>query len=411
MTSRPESNPHGSSHEAASPISSSSLQSGNEFSSPAPLTGEKLAEAKRYNWQSFQCDLLDRVIDVTFLSVAAFWLARPLDDWLLEQGLTSASARLIAFYVVMTGLHAMISLPLSAYSGHVLEHRYGLSRQSFGRWLGRYIKRHVLTVAFGALITWMLYGIIWNVGAYWWLAAAGAYFVLSILLGQLAPVLILPLFYKIERLNDTTLSDRLQKLSAGTGLSIEGVYRMKMSDETVKANAMLAGLGNTRRVILGDTLLDQFGPEEIEVVFAHEVGHHVHRHVPKLIAFGLLSTLVSFLVCDQLLAWRVTGGQHSLDYSQLPVWSLPFLTLVLTLFSMLTEPLQNFISRHFERQADTYAFRRSGQPQAFRSAFTKLASLNKSDPDPHRWEVILFHSHPPIAERLALGDRLARSQG
>lgn len=373
----------------------------------APLTGEKLAEAKRYNWQSFQCDLLDRAVDLMFLFFAAFWIAQPLDQWLVEQGLTSMSGRLIAFYSLITTLHAFLSLPLSAYSGHFLEHRYGLSRQSFARWLSRYFKRQVLTIAFGAIITWMLYGIIWNVGSYWWLAAAGAYFLLSIVLGQLAPVLILPLFYKIERLSDTTLANRLQKLSRGTGLSIEGVYRMKLSDETVKANAMLAGLGNTRRVILGDTLLDQFAPEEIEIVFAHEVGHHVHRHVPKLIVFGLLSTLFSFLLCDRLLAWRVTDGQAPLDYTQLPIWSLPFLTLVLTLFGMLTEPLQNFISRHFERQADTYAFRQVARPGAFRSAFTKLARLNKSDPNPHRWEVFLFHSHPPIAERLALGEKLS----
>ena len=249
-----------------------------------------------------------------------------------------------------------------------------------------------------------LFWLIWTTHGWWWLAAAGAFFLVSVLLGQLAPVLILPLFYSIEKLDNPELAERIGRLAQGTGLSIAGVYRMALSDETVKANAMLAGLGRTRRVLLGDTLLDGFTADEIEVIFAHEIGHHVFRHIRKMILAGLLYSAAGFWICDRLLRLAVDGGSGGLDYAALPDWTLPWIMLILSVFALFLEPLQNFVSRRYERQCDRYALKRTGRKTAYRSAFQKLAQLNKDDPDPHRWEVILFHSHPPIAERLAMAE-------
>jgi len=372
-----------------------------------PMTPQQLAEAKEYGHRQLSCDLADRAIDITFLSVATFLLARPLDEWFqADAGINALWLRVAAMFLLITVMHALISLPLSFYSGHLLEHKYGLSRQSLGRWVGRYLKRNLLTLAFGLLMTWGVFAIIWWTGSWWWLVAAGAFFVVSVVMGQLAPVLILPLFYKITRLEDETLGNRFRNLSAGTGLRIEGVYRMEMSAETAKANAMLAGLGRTRRVLLGDTLLDGFEPDEIEVIFAHEVGHHVHRHIWKLIIIGLGFSLAGFYVCDWVVAGWVGQIEGSVDYHHFPAYALPALTLTITLFSQLLEPIQNVISRFFERQCDWYALQRTGMVRQYRSAFEKLARLNKSDPSPHPLEVFLFHSHPPIAERLSMADRL-----
>jgi STE24 endopeptidase len=248
-----------------------------------------------------------------------------------------------------------------------------------------------------------LYWLIWTTAGYWWLIAAGAFFVVSVLLGQLVPVLILPLFYKIERLDDADLAGRLERLSEGTGLSIEGVYRMALSEETVKANAMLAGLGRTRRVLLSDTLLDHFTPDEIEIIFAHEIGHHVFGHIRKLIVAGIFFSLAGLFVCDQMLRISISGWDG--DYAKFPVYALPAIMLILTIFNMLLEPLQNAISRHFERQSDRYALEQTGNREAYLSAFEKLAVLNKDDPDPPWLDVFLFHGHPPIAQRLAIADR------
>ncbi len=369
------------------------------------MTPEQLAEAKRYGRAQHYCDLADKGLDLAYLAVAAFLLARPLEEWLAGAAPLLArfdTLRLAALYLVVFALHVAVSFPLSFYAGHLLEQRYGMTTQSFRRWLGRYAKRMALGGAFALALFLALFWVIWLAGPYWWLVAAGGFFLVSMVLGQLFPVLILPLFYKVEKLDRPDLAERIGRLAEAAGLSIEGVYRLELSAETVKANAMLAGLGRTRRVLLGDTLLDGFTADETAVVFAHEIGHHAHRHLPKLLAAGLVASTAGFWLVDRALAWWVGAP---LDHAHLPVAALPLIMLSLTVFGLLLEPVQNNLSRRFERQADRYALRATGQPAAYRSAFLKLARVNKDDPDPPWLEVVLFHSHPPIAERLAVAER------
>jgi len=331
----------------------------------------------------------------------AFFAAVPLDAC-LAGFLPVATLRLAALFLIITLVHAALSFPLSYFAGHVLEHRFGLSHQSLARWFARYLKRNALALAFGLTMFVGLYWVIWLTGDWWWLAAAGCFFAVSIIFGQLMPVLILPLFYKVERLDNPELAERMARLAEGTGLSIQGVYRLGMSAETAKANAMLTGLGKTRRVLMGDTLLDQFTADEIEVIFAHEIGHHVYRHIHKMIIAGVLYSLLGFWISNRLLLAWTESHYGSTDAAHLPASTLPLLMLILTVFALVLEPLQNIVSRHYERQCDRYALERTGMKQAYVSAFRKLARLNKDDPNPHPLEVWLFHSHPPISKRLAM---------
>jgi STE24 endopeptidase len=263
----------------------------------------------------------------------------------------------------------------------------------------------LLTALLGSLLNMGLFWIIWHSREYfgipWWLIAAAAFFVVSVVLGQLAPVVVVPLFYKVERLENADLNERMKRLAEGTGLTIEGVYRLGLSADTVKANAMLAGLGRTRRVLMGDTLLEKFSPEEIDVIFAHELGHHVHKHIPKMIATGVIFSLAGFWLIDRLLvAWAGVA-----DASAAPVYTLPLVMFAFTAYAMLLAPLQNAISRHYERQCDRYALVRTQTPASYKSAFLKLAKLNKADMEPNPVEVFLLHSHPPIAQRLAIASK------
>jgi STE24 endopeptidase len=367
------------------------------------MTTVERDEARRYGRVSLACTLADIAIDVLFLAFAAFVLARPLDAWLAGYGLLAGPRsfpRLLALFGVVYVLHLLISVPLSFYSGYVVEHRFGLSTQSLRRWLRNWLLSNALAVLFGVVLYCGLFAMIWYTGQYWWLIAAGGFFVISVILGQLAPVVLMPLFHKIERLDDPALGERMRRLAEGTGLTIEGVYRLGLCADTTKANAMLAGLGSTRRVLMGDTLLEKFSPDEIEVIFAHEIGHHVHRHIPKMIATGLVISVVGFWLCDQLIVWW--AGVPVV--SEAPVSSLPFVMFLLTVFQLLLGPLQNAISRHYERQCDRYALERTGLRDAYRAAFSKLARLNKADMEPNPVEVFLLHSHPPIKERLAMAD-------
>jgi STE24 endopeptidase len=366
-------------------------------------TPEQQAEARRYNHISLACTLADMAIDFIYLGLMAFVFARPLDAWLARftplAGEQSMLRLVALFCIVMLG-HILVSLPLSFYSHYVVEHQFGLSNQSLARWIRNWTLSNVLTIVLGIALNVGLFWIIWHTGNYWWLIAAAAFFVVSVVLGQLAPVLIVPLFYKVEPIDDAELDARMKQLANGTGLTIQGVYRLGLSADTQKANAMLAGLGKTRRVLMGDTLLENFTPDEIDVIFAHELGHHVHKHIPKMIATGVVVSLAGFYLIDRVLVWW--AGIPTAAAA--PVASLPLVMFTLTAFSLLLSPLQNAISRFYERQSDRYALTRTNNPSAYRSAFWKLARLNKADTEPHRLEVIMLHSHPPISERLAMAD-------
>jgi STE24 endopeptidase len=366
-------------------------------------TAAQREEARRYNRIHLTLTLVDMAVDVSYLAVMAFLIGPRIDAWLTTfQSLAGEQSmlRLLALFGVVIGLHIIVSLPLSFYSGYVVEHQFGLSNQSVLRWLRNWSLGNILAVVLGAVLNVGLFWIIWHTGSSWWLIAAAAFFLVSVALGQLAPVLIVPLFYKVEPLDNAELLDRMKQLAAGTGLTIEGVYRLGLSADTTKANAMLAGLGRTRRVLMGDTLLDKFSPEEIEVIFAHEIGHHVHRHIQKMIATGVVISCVAFYILDRvIIAWANIPSAAAV-----PTSALPLVMFTLTTFMMVLSPLQNAISRHYERQCDRYALRRTNNAPAYRSAFLKLAKLNKADMEPNPIEVILLHSHPPIAKRLAMAD-------
>jgi STE24 endopeptidase len=371
---------------------------------PAAQTEPPPADVKRYQHDKLVAAVLSVVLSLGYFAILALYGGPRIDRLLRPAFGDHAWLLLISYGFFYTCGLELLTLPIDFWSGFVVEHRYHLSNQSLGRWLWRRIKGYLIGGPLGLGFLLGLYGLIWYSGQWWWLWAAAGWLAVTLVLGQLLPVLILPLFYKVTRLDDAGLLGRLQRLTAGTGLNVEGIYRMDLSADTRKANAALAGLGRTRRVLLGDTLLAQFTPEEIEVVFAHEVGHHVHRHLPKLIIWSVLLATAGLWVVDRIL--RSTAPALGYSSFDAPA-ALALLLLVLSLFMLVLSPVQNAVSRFFERQCDWYALQRTGLVEAYRSAFQKLARLNKADPDPSPVVVWLFDDHPPIRQRLALADRIA----
>ncbi|HMF18673.1 MAG TPA: M48 family metallopeptidase [Gemmataceae bacterium] len=358
-------------------------------------------EVKRYQKQKLTAALAKTILGLAFLAVLGIWFGPGLGTWLTD-GLGDRDWLRLLFMAAVIGIGMeALTFPIAYWSGFLLEHRYQLSNQTLAGWIRHRIKGYLVGGVIGTILLFGLYGIMWWTGEWWWLWAAGGWLLVTLILGQLVPVLILPLFYKVTPLNDPSLVDRLQRLAQGTGLTLAGVFRLHLSSETKKANAALAGLGRTRRVLLGDTLLEQFTPEEIEVVFAHEVGHHVHRHLPKMIVISVLLAMVGFWLVHFLLGQiaPALGYQSYADPA-----ALPLLLLVLTCFGLLMSPAQNALSRFFERQCDRYALDRTKLPVAYRSAFVKLARINKSDPDPNPLVAWLFYDHPPIRQRLAMAE-------
>jgi STE24 endopeptidase len=359
-------------------------------------------EVKAYQRQKLLTTTAGLVLGLAYLAGMALWAGPRLGE-LLDSGLGQNHwLKLFATAAVLALGSELLTLPIAFWSGFILEHRYGLSNQTVSGWFWKRVKGWMVGGVLGLALLSGLYALLWTAGDSWWVWATVGWLAVTLLLGRLLPILILPLFYKVTPLDDAALLARLRRLTEGTGLAVEGIYRLHLSAETKKANAALAGLGRTRRVLLGDTLLEQFTPEEIEVVFAHEVGHHVNRHLPKMIGISVVLSLAGFWLVDRLLRLLATdlGYGHFADPA-----ALPLVLLILTLFGLALAPAQNAVSRFFERQCDRYALNRTGFVDAYRSAFVKLARINKSDPDPNKLVAWLFYDHPPIRQRLAMADR------
>lgn len=304
-----------------------------------------------------------------------------------------------AFVVFFGGIFFLLNLPLTFYEGFILPHRYEISTQRLKDWILDQLKSLMLSALIGLPLLELLYLALRVTGDAWWIWAAVGMFVFTVLMVNLGPVLILPLFNKFVPLEaeHADLAQRLTQLAEKAGTRVRGVFKFDMSRRTKAANAALTGIGNTRRIVLGDTLINEFTADEIETVLAHELGHHVHRDVPLLIAFGALVTGVGFYLVSVAMEGIVSmfGFQGAWD-----VAAFPALMLVFDLYSLFTMPLQNAFSRWRERLADEYALTMTGKPQAFASALTRLANQNLSEVDPERWVVWLFYSHPPLKERI-----------
>jgi STE24 endopeptidase len=357
-------------------------------------------EVKRYQRQKLTAHVAAVALGIAYTAFLAFWAGPHIDAWLRSWLGDSPWLRLVGIMVTFGGGLELLTLPLDFWSGYTLEHRFHLSNQTLFGWVKKHLLGGLVGVMVGTPVLLGFYALLWFADP-WWLWATAGWLLLTLVLGRLAPLLILPLFYKVTRLEDLALQQRLEHLTRGTGLTLEGVYRLHLSAETRKANAALTGLGRTRRVLLGDTLLDQFTPEEIEVVFAHEVGHHVYRHLPKMVALSVILSTMGFWLVDLVL--RALAQPLGYEAFNDPA-ALPLVLLVLTMFGLTLAPAQNALSRFFERQCDRYALQRTGLKDAYRSAFAKLARVNKSDTDPHPVVVWLFHDHPAISERIAMAD-------
>jgi STE24 endopeptidase len=365
------------------------------------------AEVKRYQRQKLLAGIVSAILSFVWIALLALVLGPALGEQYTAWFHYNQWLRLFASAAVLAVSLELITLPIDFWSSYLLEHRYQLSNQSLAAWLWKRLKSYALGGALGLAMLSGLYALLWTTGDWWWLWATAGWLVVTLILGRLLPVLILPLFYTVTRLDDPALLERLRRLTDGTSLTVEGVYQLNLSDETRKANAALAGMGKSRRVLVGDTLLAEFTPEEIEVVFAHEVGHHIYHHLPKMIVVGVGLALAGFALVDKVLGASAVWLGYDAHLGLADPAALPLFVLVLGLFGLLLAPAQNALSRFFEFQCDSYALKRTANPSAYRFAFIKLARLNKSDPDPHPLVAWLFYDHPPIRERLALAPERA----
>jgi Zn-dependent protease with chaperone function len=323
----------------------------------------------------------------------------------LAPGGAPHQALVVVIYVtLLTLVNEVVSIPLSFYSGFLIERRYGLSNQTLANWLLDEVKGLALGFVLGGLAASLVYVFIRRSPDLWWLFAGGIFALVIVVLANLAPVLLLPLFYTIKPLDREALRNRLMALAERASARVLGVYEWGLAAKTKKANAALTGIAGTRRILVSDTMLADYSEDEIEVVLAHELAHHVHGDIWKGLIFESALILAGFFSSARVLAsW---AGRLGLSGPS-DIAGLPLLLLTAGAVSLVMVPAAHAMSRHYERQADRFALTLTRNPTAFISAMRRLAAQNLAEEHPSKLVEWLFYSHPPIRERVAAAQEFA----
>lgn len=303
---------------------------------------------------------------------------------------------LLLFLFTVGIFSSVISFPVKYYVEFYLEHEYELSNQTIGKWLWEDFKGLLVGSAIGIPILLLFYWVMLTFGSLWWLVFSIAMFFISVVLAQIVPIIILPIFYKITPIENEEIKKRILILAKDVGMKVANVFQFDMSKNTKKANAAFTGLGKTKRIILGDTLLDNYTEDEIETVLAHEFGHYKHKHIIKNLFIGTFSSFITFFAIASLYEISLTwfGFKEITQISALPI-----LSVWAMLIGLLTTPIGNIISRKFEYEADEYAIKITNKPESFINTLEKLNDQNLGDKEPHPFVEWFFYSHPSVAKR------------
>lgn len=354
--------------------------------------------AKKYNNIKLTVGIIKTILTFIFLFLFVILnYSKDLTEYIGE--FTTNTYLLLVSYVIIIGLSfSIIFFPINYYTEFILEHKYKLSNQTFLRWIWENLKGTLVGGVIGLPLLILFYYVLQSFGSMWWLPFSIIMFIVSVILSKFVPVVILPLFYKTSPIEDDDLRGRIFKLSENVNLTVENIFKFDMSKNTKKANAAFTGLGKTKKILLGDTLMEEFTNDEIETVIAHELGHYKHKHILINMAISTFTSFVTLYILSLLY-------QLSLDWFGFAeiteIAALPILSLWGMIIGLIQTPLTNIISRRHEYQADKYAVDSTNKKEIFIDTLTKLNKQNLGDDDPHPFVEWFLYSHPSVKKRIA----------
>jgi len=316
---------------------------------------------------------------------------------------------------------AVVTLPLGAVA-HARAVEVGLSTQGAGAWLVDQAKSAGLTGILAGATALIGVALLRRFPRGWWAPAGGAAVLASAALIYAAPVVLDPIFNRFEPLPDDRLRARVLELADRAGVDVGEVYRVDASRRTTGANAYVGGLGETKRVVLYDNLIEELPPDQVESVVAHELSHVTHRDVPRGLLWLAIVALPGMLVVQRLAeriedrggsvrtrAMFARSGRRPQSLPGTPA-VVPALALSLALVSFAGQIAGNVLSRQVEARADAFALDLTRKPASLVALQRSLAVPNVSDPDPPAVLHALFGSHPTTVERIGLGLEWARER-
>jgi Zn-dependent protease with chaperone function len=313
---------------------------------------------------------------------------------------------LMIYALLFTGVMALLGLPFSYYVGFVRQHAYGLSSQTLEKWVADWVKGAVVSGVGLALVLWIPYLLLRKSPRRWWLYAGLASIPVTTLVLIVSPILIDPLFNQFGPLRDPTLERRILTLASRAGIPESRVFQVNKSVDTKRVNAYVTGVGQTKRIVLWDTLLDKLEPDQIAFVVAHEMGHFVLRHVLTLIGLTAALALASLYLIHRVAGRLIGRFSHRFGFAELadPA-SLPLLILLGTAVSLVTTPLLLAVTRHQEHEADRFALELTRDNRAAATAFVRLQEENLAIPRPGVLFMLWRGSHPSLGDRVDFANR------
>jgi len=362
------------------------------------LDEKKQTKAKTYENEKRKIGIVGSLVSLIFILLFYF---SGLSNYLANINLSFIYVFLI-YIILFQILSTIIGLPLGYYSSYIHEHKWGFSNYTNKTWIIDQLKSFAISLILLPILLGLFFWVLWRFPETWWLVAATITTLVSIVFVTLFPVIILPIFNKYDAIEDEKLTSQLSEILHKAGLRPSGFFRQDMSRQTKKENAFLAGMGKTRRVVIADNLLEHMSLSEIKSVIAHEVGHYRYSHLPKNILIGTIQQLIIFyllnIIMKILYPEFLTSNTNNLTL-------FPMFSLIMSLLSsLLFGPLNNLISRYFERQADRTSLELYPDKDSFQKAMAGLANRNLSNAYPEWWVKLLYYSHPPIGERLLFAE-------
>ncbi|MBO0867178.1 MAG: M48 family metallopeptidase [Micromonosporaceae bacterium] len=325
--------------------------------------------------------------------------ARPVgDQWI---------ARAVLGGLAVVFLSALLTVPFAAWR-HAVNKQFGLSTQGWGGWAVDVLKGYALLAVLGGAALLGFYAVTRATPRWWWAYGAAGAAALMVLLSFVFPVLFEPIFNKFAPMPDSQLRTELLALAARDGVPVRDVLVADASRRTRAVNAYVSGFGATRRIVVYDTLLREASPAEVVSVAAHELAHARYGDVVTGTLLGALGAASAVIATYLIGFWSGLLRLAGVDSVAEPR-SIALLLALASLAGVVAGPVQNLVSRRIEAHADGHALALTADPATFEAMQTRLSMVNLGDPDPNRWEHLLFASHPSTVERIAAARAYARA--
>jgi STE24 endopeptidase len=306
-----------------------------------------------------------------------------------------------AYFILYSLLTYVLDFPLAYYAGFVRQHAYGLSNQSFQKWLVDSFKELAVGMVFGCLLLWLPYLLIRRSPRRWWLYTSLLALPVMVFMTVVQPVWIAPLFNRFEPMKNKPLEARILALAHRAGIEGGRVFEVDKSMDTKTVNAYVTGLFGTKRIVLWDTLLAKLDADQVLFVMAHEMGHYVLHHVLLGVLLGFVGVLIGLYLVYRLSGMMVGRWKRRFGFDQLcDVASLPLILLLFHLISLALMPIGLSCSRSMEHEADRFALELTRGNHAAATAFVRLQSENLGNPRPGLLYVLWRGGHPSVGQRI-----------